>query len=47
MERTIEQHYAVRFSFKLGKSALKTLALIKKAYEDDVFEWLKMFKEGR
>lgn len=53
MERTVEQRYAVKFCFKLGKSASETLALIKQAYGDDalsrtrVFEWHKMFKEGR
>ena len=53
MERTVEQRYAVKFCFKLGKSASETFELIKQAYGDDalsrtrVFEWYKMFKEGR
>ena len=53
MERTVEQRYAVNFCFKLGKSASETFQLIKQAYGDDalsrtrVFEWHKMFKEGR
>ena len=50
MERTIEQHYAVKFYFKLGKSASDNFELIKQTYGDDVlsqtrvFEWHKMFK---
>ena len=53
MEPTVEQRYAVKFCVKLGKSASETLELIKQAYGDDalshtrVFEWHKMFKEGR
>ena len=53
MERTVYQRYDVKFCFKLGKSASETFELIEKAYEDDalsltrVFEWHKMFKEGR
>jgi hypothetical protein len=52
MECTIEQRYAVKFCFKLGKSASETFELIKHAYGDDalsrtrVFEVHKMFKEG-
>ena len=48
-----QQRYAVKFCFKLRKSALETFELIKQAYGDDtlsptrVFEWHKMFKEGR
>ena len=44
---------AVKFCFKHGKSAPETFELIKQAYGDDalsstrVFEWHKMFKEGR
>ena len=53
MERTVEQRYVVKFCFKLGKSASGTFEFIKLAYGDDVlsrtrvFEWHKMFKEGR
>ena len=53
MERTVEQRYAVKFCFKLEKSASETFELIRQAYGDDalsrtkVFEWHKMFKEGR
>ena len=43
----------MKFCFKIGKSALETFEFIKEAYGDDalshtrVFEWRKMFKEGR
>ena len=53
MERTVEQRYALKFCFKLGKSAWETFELIRQAYGDDalsrtrVFEWHKMFKEGQ
>ena len=53
MEHTIKQRNAVKFCFKLGKSALETFELIKQTYGDDalscarVFEWHKIFKEGR
>ena len=44
---------AMKFCFKLGKSASETFELIKQAYGDDPlsrtrdFEWHNMFKEGR
>ena len=53
MGRTVEQRYAVNFCFKFWKSASDTFGLIIQAYGDDslsrtrVFEWHKMFKEGR
>ena len=53
MERTVEQRYAVKFCFKLGKSASETFELIRQAYGDDALSttrvsvWHKMFKEGR
>lgn len=53
IERTVELHYSVKFCVKLGKPASKTLELINQAYGDDtlsrtrVFEWHKIFKEGR
>ena len=53
MEHTVEQRYAVKFCFKLRKSASETFELVKQVYGDDalsrtrVFEWHKMFKEGR
>ena len=53
MELTVDQRYAVKFCYKLGKSASETFKLIKQAYGDDalsctgVFEWHKIFKEVR
>ena len=53
IDRTVEQRNAVKFCFKLGKSASETFELIKQAYGDDAlsrtrdFEWHKVFKEGR
>ena len=53
MERTVEQSYAVKVCFKLGKSVSEMFELIRQAYGDDalirtkVFEWRKMFNEGR
>ena len=50
---SIPSSTVVKFCFKLGKSASETFELIKQAYGDDVlsrtrvFEWRKMFKEGR
>ena len=35
MECTVEQHYAVKFCFKLRKSASETFELIKQTYGDD------------
>ncbi|XP_011859284.1 PREDICTED: putative uncharacterized protein FLJ37770 [Vollenhovia emeryi] len=53
MERSLEQHYAIKFCFYLGKTASETLALVKEAYKDDalsrahVFRWFSEFKNGR
>jgi hypothetical protein len=53
MECTGEQRYAVKFCFKLRKSVSEIFEFIKQDYGDDalsrtrVFEWHKMFKEGR
>ena len=52
MERTVEQRYAVKFCFDLGKSKSETFELFRQAYKDDVlsrtrgFEWHNIFKEG-
>jgi hypothetical protein len=49
----VEQRVNVKFCVKLGKFATETYDLVKKVYGDEylshtrVFEWLKMFKEGR
>jgi len=49
----VELCVKVKFCVKLGKSATETYDLLKKVYGDEclprsqVFEWCKMFKEGR
>ena len=49
----VEQRANVKFCVKLGKSTTETHDLLKKVYGDEclcrtqVFEWFKMFKEGR
>jgi hypothetical protein len=53
MDRNVVQRYAMKFCFKLGKSASESFEIIGQAYGDDalirtrVFEWHKMFKEDR
>ena len=52
-EDTLEERYAIKFSFKLGKNATETYAMLQTAFEAScmnrasVFEWHKRFKEGR
>jgi hypothetical protein len=49
----MEQRAAIKFCFKLGKSASKTYELLQSAYGSDslsrstTFEWFKRFREGR
>nr|CAH7720081.1 unnamed protein product [Callosobruchus chinensis] len=53
MEKNLEQRYAIKFCVKLGKTATETLGMLKDAYGDaamsrsTVFEWHKLFREGR
>jgi histone-lysine N-methyltransferase SETMAR len=53
MERLLEQRYAIKFCVKLGKTGKETHDMIKEAYGDaamgrsGVFEWHKLFREGR
>jgi len=53
MRRNLEQHYAIKFCAKLGKSGSETLQLLRTAYGDvvlsssQVFRWHKAFKDGR
>ncbi|XP_068526633.1 protein GVQW3-like [Anas acuta] len=53
MERLLEQRYAIKFCVKLGKTGKETHDMIKKVYGDaamgrsGVFEWHKLFREGR
>ena len=52
-EDTLEEKYAVRFCFKLGKNATETYTILQSAFgassmnRASVFEWHKRFKEGR
>jgi [histone H3]-lysine36 N-dimethyltransferase SETMAR len=53
MERNLEQRHAIKFCVKLKKTATQTYEMIKEAYGDaaasrsTVFEWHKLFREGR
>ena len=50
---TIEERYAIKFFFKLGKNATLTYGMLQTAFvascmnRASVFEWHKRFKEGR
>ena len=50
---TLEERYAIKFSFKLGKNATETYGMLQTAYRPccmnraSVFEWHKRLKEGR
>ena len=52
-EDTLEEQYAIKFSFKLGKNATKTYGMLQTPFRPScinrasVFEWHKRFKEGR
>ena len=52
-EDTLEERYALKFCFKLGKNATETYGMLQTAFEAScmnqasVFEWHKRFKEGR
>ena len=49
----LEERYAIKFCFKLGKNATKTYEMLQTAFgpcclsQASVFEWHKRFKEGR
>ena len=51
-EDTLEERYAIKFRFKLGKNAKETYGLLQIAFwpscmnRASVFEWHKRFKEG-
>lgn len=53
MANLLEQRYAIKFCVKLGKTGKETHEMIKTAYGDNaigrssVFEWHKLFREGR
>ena len=52
-EDTLEERYAIKFCFKLGKNATETYGMLQTAFgrscmnQASVFEWHKRFKEGR
>ena len=52
-EDTLEEQYAIKFCFKLGKNATETYGMLQTAFQPacinqaSVFEWYKRFKEGR
>ena len=52
-EDTLEEWYAIKWCFKLGKNATETYGMTQTAFRAScmnwasVFEWHKRFKEGR
>ena len=52
-EDTLEERYAIKFCFKLGRNATETNRMLLTAFRPtcmnraSVFEWHKRFKEGR
>ena len=52
-EDTLEERYAIKFCFKLGKNATETCGMLHTAFRPScvnrvsVFEWHKRFKKGR
>ena len=52
-EDTLEEWYAIKFCFKLGKNATETYGMHQTVFgpscmnRESVFEWHKRFKEGR
>ena len=52
-EDTLEEWYAIKFCFKLGKNATEMYGMLQTAFQPScmnqvsVFEWHKRFKEGR
>ena len=51
-EDTLEERYAIKFCFKLGKDATETYGMLRIGFRPScmnrasVFEWHKRFKEG-
>ena len=51
-EDTLDERYAIKFCFKLGKKATETYGMLQTAFgascmsRESVFEWHKRFKEG-
>ena len=52
-EDTLEERYAIKFSFKRGKNATETYGILQSAFRQScmnrasVFEWHKRFNESR
>ena len=46
-DNTLEERYAIKFCFKLGKNALEMYGMLQTVFGASVFEWHKRFKEGR
>ena len=52
-EDTLEERYAIKFCYKLGRNARETYGMLQTAFRPScvnrasVFEWHKRFKEGR
>ena len=52
-EDTLEERYAIKFCFKLGKNTTETYGMLQTVFRPScrnrvwVFEWHKRFKEGR
>ena len=52
LEDTLEERYAIKFCFKLGKTATETYGMLQTAFQPScinrasVFKWLKRFKEA-
>ena len=52
-DNTLEERYAIKFRFKLGKNATETYGMLQTAFRPpcmnraSVFEWYKRFKESR
>ena len=50
---TLEERYAIKFCFKLGKNATEMYGMLQTAFRPfflnraSVFEWQKRFEEGR
>ena len=50
---TLEERYAIKFCFKIGKNATETYGMLQTAFRPccmnraSVFEWNLRFKEGR
>ena len=50
---TLEERYAIKFCFKLGKNATETYGMLQTAFRPScmnrasVFEWHKRFEKGR